>query len=65
MSISSGSPPGRLRSDLRAFAKLLDPEPVSAARDGLRMLGAKAGAARDAGVLSGRLPGEGWTAAAA
>lgn len=45
----------RLRSDLRAFASLLDPQPVSEVRDGLRLLGDKAGAARDTDVLSGRL----------
>ncbi len=45
----------RLRSDLRTFAPLLDPQPVSGLRDGLRLLGAKAGAARDTDVLTGRL----------
>jgi CHAD domain-containing protein len=45
----------RLRSDLRTFAPLLHPHPVSALRDALRLLGAKAGAARDADVLTGRL----------
>ncbi len=45
----------RLRSDLRTFASLLDPQPISELRDGLRLLGAKAGAARDADVLTGRL----------
>jgi CHAD domain-containing protein len=45
----------RLRSDLRAFASLLDPQPVSEVRDGLRLLGARAGAARDTDVLTGRL----------
>jgi CHAD domain-containing protein len=44
----------RLRSDLRAFASLLDPLPVSELRDGLRLLGAKAGAARDTDVLASR-----------
>jgi CHAD domain-containing protein len=45
----------RLRSDLRAFAPLLDPQPVSEVRDGLRLLGDRAGAARDTDVLTGRL----------
>jgi len=45
----------RLRSDLRTFAPLLDPKPVSQLRDGLRLLGAKAGAARDTDVLTSRL----------
>jgi CHAD domain len=45
----------RLRSDLRTFAPLLDPGPVSELRDRLRLLGAAAGAARDADVLTGRL----------
>ena len=45
----------RLRSDLRTFAPLLDPKPVSELRDGLRLLGAKAGAARDTDVLTSRL----------
>ena len=45
----------RLRSDLRTFAPLLDPGPVSDLRGRLRLLGAAAGAARDADVLTGRL----------
>ena len=45
----------RLRSDLRTFAPLLDPKPVSELRDRLRLLGAKAGAARDTDVLTSRL----------
>jgi len=45
----------RLRSDLRTFAPLLDPRPVSDLRARLRLLGAKAGDARDADVLTGRL----------
>ena len=45
----------RLRSDLRTFAPLLDPEPASEVRGRLRLLGAKAGAARDTDVLSDRL----------
>jgi CHAD domain-containing protein len=45
----------RLRSDLRTFAPLLDQGPVSDLRGRLRLLGAKAGAARDADVLTGRL----------
>jgi CHAD domain-containing protein len=44
-----------MRSDRRTFAPLLDPKPVSQLRDGLRLLGAKAGAARDTDVLSSRL----------
>ena len=45
----------RLRSDLRTFAPLLDQGPVGDLRGRLRLLGAKAGAARDADVLTGRL----------
>ncbi len=45
----------RLRSDLRTFAKFLDPGPVSELRNGLRLLGRRAGAARDSDVLAGRL----------
>lgn len=45
----------RLRSDLRTFAPFLDPEPVSEVRGRLRLLGAKAGAARDTDVLADRL----------
>ena len=45
----------RLRSDLRTFAPLLDPEPASEVRGRLRLLGAKAGAARDTDVLADRL----------
>ena len=45
----------RLRSDLRTFAPLLDPEPASEVRGRLRQLGAKAGAARDTDVLADRL----------
>jgi CHAD domain-containing protein len=45
----------RLRSDLRTFAPLLDPEPVSEVRGRLRQLGAQAGAARDTDVLADRL----------
>lgn len=45
----------RLRSDLRTFRPLLDPQPVSKLTGGLRLLGGKAGAARDADVLTGRL----------
>ena len=45
----------RLRSDLRTFAPLLNPEPVSEMRGRLRQLGAKAGAARDTDVLADRL----------
>jgi CHAD domain-containing protein len=49
----------RLRSDLRTFAPLLDPEPVSEVRGRLRQLGAKAGAARDTDVLADRLKAKG------
>lgn len=45
----------RLRSDLRTFAPLLEPEPISDLRGRLRLLGARAGAARDTDVLTGRL----------
>ena len=45
----------RLRSDLRTFAPLLDPEPAGEVRGRLRQLGAKAGAARDTDVLADRL----------
>lgn len=45
----------RLRSDLRTFASLLDPQPVGELRDGLRLLGARAGTARDTDVLLSRL----------
>lgn len=45
----------RLRSDLRTFAPLLDPEPASEVRGSLRPLGARAGAARDTDVLADRL----------
>lgn len=45
----------RLRSDLRTFSPLLDPEPITELRGRLRLLGAKAGAARDTDVLTGRL----------
>ena len=45
----------RLRSDLHTFAPFLDPEPVSEVRGRLRLLGAKAGAARDTDVLADRL----------
>ena len=48
----------RLRSDLRTFAPLLDPKPVSELRDGLRLLGAKAGAAREP-TFSSRLRAKG------
>ena len=45
----------RLRSDLRTFGPFLDPEPVSEVGGKLRLLGARAGAARDTDVLAGRL----------
>lgn len=45
----------RLRSDLRTFAPLLDPEPISEVRGRLRQLGTKAGAVRDNDVLADRL----------
>jgi CHAD domain-containing protein len=45
----------RLRSDLRTFEPLLDPEWVSALRDELRWLGAELGQAREAEVLLGHL----------
>jgi len=45
----------RLRSDLRTLAPLLEPEPISDLRGRLRLLGARAGAARDTDVLTGRL----------
>jgi len=45
----------RLRSDLRTFAKLLQPEWADGLRDELKWLGEALGAARDAEVLRGRL----------
>ena len=45
----------RLRSDLRTFAPLLESEPVSELSGRLRLLGARAGAARDTDVLTARL----------
>lgn len=45
----------RLRSDLRTFAPLLDPDWVAATRDELRWLGDVLGGARDTDVLLDRL----------
>ena len=45
----------RLRSDLRTFRKLLDPERASPLRDELQWLGAELGHVRDADVLLERL----------
>ena len=45
----------RLRSDLRTFAALFDPDPVTAIRAELGWLGAQVGAVRDSDVLAMRL----------
>lgn len=45
----------RLRSDLRAFAPLLQPAPLLELRDELRWLGSAVGAVRDSDVLAERL----------
>jgi CHAD domain-containing protein len=48
----------RLRSDLRTFRPLLDPEWVRQVREGLRRAGAALGAVRDADVLMEKLRAE-------
>ena len=47
----------RLRSDLRTFRSLLDPEWTKSLRDDLKWLGRDLGAVRDAEVLLDRLRG--------